>query len=369
MKSGLVLMGLLLAFASGCASQGTNYVFEVVDYHPGPVIKKGDPGTEENKYGFEGGMAFKFKGQYHMFTAEMAGEPAWVKMRLAHWKSKDGVGWERISTLYESSGVDDGSDSRAALWAPMPYYNEQEGRWNLFYVAYRCDPGRKDGWYVNYEGRIWRAVSTVPGIEGLDGPYKDVGVILEPGPDSDEWEGLQGTDSFHAYRVDDQWYGFYGSAHTEKATEPGGCDLWGVGLVKAATLAGPWKRLSELNPVPIDKVWVENPVVTQLEDGIYIAVFDGGPRGSFAYSVSEDGVHWGEGVAIALEPKVKRWWQNMRTPLGLIPEGDGLYTVFYTAFAPAWNDPDRFGNVGMVRLRLKKQAYTDYWLMAACDRI
>ena len=34
-------------------------ILEICGGHPGPVIKQGDPGTEDNKYGFEGGRAFK----------------------------------------------------------------------------------------------------------------------------------------------------------------------------------------------------------------------------------------------------------------------------------------------------------------------
>lgn len=84
------------------------------------VLQEGDPGTENNKYGFEGGRVFKFKNEYHWFTSETIDDPKWVKMKLAHWKSKDGLKWECVSTLYESSGEFTGTDPRAALWSPMP---------------------------------------------------------------------------------------------------------------------------------------------------------------------------------------------------------------------------------------------------------
>ena len=38
------------------------HTLKVVEVHEGPIIKKGDLGTEGNKYGFEGGRAFKYKG-------------------------------------------------------------------------------------------------------------------------------------------------------------------------------------------------------------------------------------------------------------------------------------------------------------------
>ena len=320
-------------------------ILEICGGHQGPVIKQGDPGTEDNKYGFEGGRAFKYKGEYHLFTAELIGDPIIVKLRLAHWKSKDGITWKRLSTLYESSGDHTGVDPRASLWAPMPYYNEKEKRWNLFYVAYRSKPNDPTGWYEGYEGRIWRAVSTVDGYDGLDGPYEDVGVILEPGPDSDPWEGLQGTDSFYAYQVGSEWYGFYGSAQTQTDVNPD-YPKWCVGLVKAPEMAGPWKRCSEMNPIKFHPVFGENPIVVKLKDGRYSATLDGGTPTQFGYSFSDDGIHWAKAAFVDLSLEFDQWWTLMRTPLGLIPEDDGTYTVFYTAYTKA-----NFASVGMVKLR------------------
>jgi hypothetical protein len=335
---------VLLAFLPVFGNETPACVFEVMEAPDGPVLRNGDGGTEDNKYGFEGGRVLKHHGMYHLFTAEMSGEPRWVKMRLAHWESPNGRVWRRVSTLYESSGEFAGKDPRASFWAPMPYYNDEEARWNLFYVAYRAKPDTKTSWYTAHEGRIWRAVSRTRGVDGLGGLYEDVGVVLEPGPESDAWEGLQGTDSFYAYPVENKWYAFYGSAHTQRWP----CSFWGVGLASAPTLAGPWRRCSTLNPVAIDDKWVENPVVSRLPDGTYIALFDGGYRGSFAYTLSRDGVHWEKGITIPLEPKVKKWWQLMRTPLCLIPEGKDVFTVFYTAWAPGGG----YCCLGVVKLRL-----------------
>ena len=114
-------------------------VLEVVAHHE-PVIKRGDPGTEDNRFGFEGGTVMKLDGQYQMFVAEMVGVPWNTKMRLAHWRSPDGIHWERISTLFESSGDYTGRDPHAAVWSPMPFYNKEEGRWNPFYVTYKSQP-------------------------------------------------------------------------------------------------------------------------------------------------------------------------------------------------------------------------------------
>ncbi len=288
-------------------------VFELAGGHEGPVIGKGDPGTEGNKYGLEGGCVLKEKGVYHLFTSELCGDPKWTKMRMAHWESTNGLKWQRVATLWESSGEYTGRDPRAALWAPMPIYNQAESRWNLFYTAYRSKPNEGDNWYANYEGRIWRAASKVSGREGLGGPYVDGEVILEPGADSGPWEGLQGADSFYPYRVGNRWYAFFGSAQTQSIQNTN-YPKWAVGLASAGQLAGPWKRCNERNPVVMNRVFVENPVVTRLKDGTYAAVVDGGPQGQFGYTVSKDGVTWSEVTYIDLTKKLKPWWSTMRTP-------------------------------------------------------
>ena len=330
---------------------GAGSVLTILDQPDHPLIKKGDPGTAENKHGFEGGSVVKLNGTYHLFTSEMVGDPLWVKMKLAHWTSRDKQAWKRVSTLYESSGNFDGTDPRAALWAPMPVFNDQDNHWELFYVAYRSQPDTAEKWLNNFEGRIWRAVSTRPGVDGIGGPYKDVDVVLEPGKDSDPWEGLQGTDSFYPFRVGDRWYGFYGSAKTEVRPVL----YWKVGLVSAPALSGPWKRLSAHNPVALDaRYGVENPIVTRLSDGQYIAVFDTlGLPDRIGYVLSRDGLEWSSAQYLVLD-KAKLWTKDLRTPLGLIPEGDGTFTIFYSG---SFDQPGygRFSGVGMLTVRLRNQ--------------
>lgn len=187
----------------------------LVRQHPTPVITTRTPGAEGNRFGFEGGRAVKVGDVYHLFTSEMVDDPMWVKMRLGHWTSRDRLAWTRAGTIRESSGNHTGQDSRAALWSPLPVWDEDERRWNLFYVAYKSAPSDGKRFLLDYEGRIWRAVSSVRGREGIGGPYEDVGIVMQPGPDSGSWEGLQGTDSFFPWRVGKSWYAFYGSARTE----------------------------------------------------------------------------------------------------------------------------------------------------------
>ncbi|HEY2471886.1 MAG TPA: hypothetical protein VGI45_29140 [Terracidiphilus sp.] len=292
-----------------------------------PILTVHSAGAEANKYGFEGGRVVKINGTYHLFTSEMVGDPHWVKMKLAHWSSRDRLHWRRVATVRESSGDFTGKDPKAALWSPMPIFNPAENRWNLFYVAYRAAPDTEREWLTNHEGRIWRSVSQEPGMNGIDGPYQDAGIVMQRGTDSDNWEGLQGTDSFFPYLVGDHWYAFYGSARTESLP----ISLWQVGLAEAPSLSGPWKRCSGSNPVNIEPRFIENPIVAHLSDGSYVAVYDNHQPNEVGYAFSHDGVHWGTGQHLAVQSGSGIWATEVRTPLGLVDEGNGLFTLFYTA--------------------------------------
>jgi len=324
-----------------------------------PVLTTRSPGAEGNKYGFEGGSVLKVNGAYHLFTSEMVADPEWVKMKLGHWVSPDAIHWTRRGTVFESSGNFTGEDPRASLWAPMPVFNTKDNRWELFYVAYRCAPDTPKQWLNNTDGQIWRAVSKTKGMNGIDGPYEDVGVILKPGSDSDSWEGLQGTDSFYPYQVGDVWYGFYGSAHTEALP----ISSWQVGLVKAPSLAGPWKRCSELNPLKIEGKFIENPIVTRLKDGTYLAVYDTDVKDAIGYTFSIDGVHWSAGQHLIVQKDSGLWASDVRTPLGLVPEGNNSFTLLYTAFEKGSGTPVAGSSipastaaVGMVKVLLQPVA-------------
>jgi hypothetical protein len=108
--------------------------------------------------------------------------------------------------------------------------------------------------------------------------------------------------------------------------------------------------------------FVENPIVSQLPDGTYIAVFDGGPDGwghhlpnMIAYSLSKDGLKWSEARYLPIETKVDKWWDIMRTPLCLIPEGNDIYTIVYAAI----DLKRRFHPMGMVKVKLNKEALAE----------
>jgi hypothetical protein len=336
---------------AGAREQG----LELVEQYPSPVLTVKLPGAEGNKHGFEGGNVVKLQGTYHLVTTEMTGEPVWVKTKLAHWSSNDRLHWKRVSTLYESSGDFSGQDPRAALWGPMFVYDEQAQKWNLVYVAYRAAPDTETEWRGNYAGAIWRAVSSAKGPAGIDGPYTDVGVLLRPDADSQPWEGLQGTDSFFPYPVGNHWLGFYGSANTEHKP----VEHWRVGLAEAAELAGPWKRCAGTNPVNLENRFAENPIVSRLEDGSYLAVYDTDINypNAIGYTWSSDGLHWMPGRSLVVQPKGNGFWaDSVRTPLGLVPEGHGLFTMFYTGYQKAPGSKDMgFGAIGFVSVKLQPQ--------------
>jgi hypothetical protein len=338
---------------------------EVVSGYDAPVLTKGTVGTEDNNHGFEGGTVIKLQDGYHLFTGEIAGEIMWTKSKLGHWLSKDGKDWRRISTIFNSTGDYTGSDPRATLWSPMPVFNERDNRWNFFYVGYRSKPDSGGIWLAEFDAHVFRAISRTRGIDGIDGPYEDVNLILNRDKESEAWEGSYGTDSFFPYLASDgKYYGFYGSAETRR--QP--MNLWQVGLASSKKLEGPWKRCTEINPLDNGLSFIENPVVTKLENGLYVAVVDAGYdslqlcRSAFGYIWSKDGIHWSKERLCYLEPKVPKWWRMMRTPLCLIKENDSIYTVFHTAFVTlhvkerkyttGFDVAQDWGSVGMLKVKL-----------------
>ncbi|WP_289660671.1 hypothetical protein [Flavobacterium panacagri] len=347
-------------------------LFEIIGGENKPVIDEGMSGTEEIQGGFEGGRVVKVGDTYHMFPTERAGEKGVdyyydrVKTKIGHWTSKDAIHWKRESTIYQASGVyavteDDNpmNDRRAAIWSYMPVFNEKANKWYGYYLAYTVSKEIEPN---HSFGRIWRCESTVDGINGIGGPYKDMGIIMEPGLDSQPWEGRQGVASFFPYKVGDKYFGFYSGAYPfnswadyPKKSGKG----WFVALAESKSLEGPWLRMNKgLEPIKtMHPLFVENPIVSQLPNGLYIAIFDGGPDGwghhlpnMIAYSLSADGVNWAEAHYLPIETKVDKWWDIMRTPLCLIPEGNDVYTIVYNAI----DLKRRFHPTGMVKVKLNK---------------
>ena len=352
------LLAALVASAGASPGNAPEPRLVLVRQHPTPVITTRTAGAEGIRYGFEGGRAVKVDGTYHLFTTEMVADPMWVKTRFGHWTSRDGLSWTRAETVRESSGEFLGKDPRASLWSPLPVWDAGDRRWNLFYVAYRAMAGDGTRFLLNHAGEIWRAVSTRKKPEGIGGPFEDIGVVMRPGPDSLPWEGLQGTDSFFPWHAAGGWHALYGSARTE--TSP--IAHWLVGPAVATSLGGPWRRVSEGNPAPIEAHFIENPIVTEVAGG-WIAVYDSETPDAVGWAWSPDGVHWEKGHALVVQPRAGEWSKDVRTPLGLVPEGGDRFTLLYTGFeqTPDWPRILAAGSstntcaVGMVEVRLEKQ--------------
>ena len=216
-------------------------------------------------------------------------------------------------------------------------------------------------------GRIARIDSAAPGRSGIAGPYQSGGYLDLPGP-RDAWEGPAREVSFFPYRAaNGGWLAFYGSNSAPEFIDPlskpqennAARILFHVGLASAPSLTGAWTRLSALNPVLMDPEFIENPVVTRLRSDLFCAVYDGGNMHAISYAFSRDGVRWEPEKLLEL-PDAPAWLHAMRTPLGLIDEGQETYTLYFTAFdgvnpdkvPPLWHDG--FGHVGRCTVALSE---------------
>ncbi|HEV8292194.1 MAG TPA: hypothetical protein VGP94_09730 [Tepidisphaeraceae bacterium] len=342
------LLLFLLLLCSCRATDPNSLSFSIVDQHPSPLISRSTPGAQDNKYGFEGGRVVLLDGIYHLFISEMNADPKWTKTRLAHWTSTDGFNFTRQSTLFDSSGDFTGADPRAALFLPMPVFDEELKRWTLFYSAFRSAPNQKDRWLINHDGRIYRALSQTAGRNGIGGPYKDIDIALQPDKNSDPWEGLQGVDSFFPFKIGHRnWLSFYGSAQTQKVPTT----YWAVGLASAPSLTGPWTRLSRINPILYPRA--ENPHVVQLKKNLYAAIYDAifetAPDSlKVPYTFSTDGLQWSETKYIQLSPGENNWIKQVRTPLSLIPIEHNTFLVYFTAA-----QPNGYSSLGRLMLKLR----------------
>ncbi|WP_213981501.1 hypothetical protein [Sphingomonas sp. dw_22] len=325
-----------------------------------PVIGPDDPQLAGNKSGFENGMTLKVDGVYHLFISEMFGRPH-LDLRIAHWTSPDAVHWTRKGTLMESKPGRSAENPFSEVWMQGMVFDAKADRWNLFYIAYRGGSTQHgESLNLDYEGVARRAVSRVPGKQGIDGPFDDAGPVMAPGgKDAALWEGQQGLDSFFAYPVGDKWVALHGS-HNHIPAAP-----WQVGVATAPSLTSTkWTRVPSEQPSPIEGLFIENPIVERLPNGHYMAVYDANhfaptqpdvpvkSTNSVGYSISEDGIHWHQGRSLVVQTtETSNWSSDLRTPLGLVSEGDGTYTLLYTGKMrdkPFWA-------IGRVRVKLTEE--------------
>lgn len=329
----------------------------LVEEAQAPVLGPDHAGLGNNKSGFETGVTLKVNGTYHMFISEMFGRPH-LDMRIAHWSSSDAVNWTRKGTVVESKPGRSPQNPRSEVWMQAMIFDKKTDRWNLFYIAYRGgDSSRGEGLNMDYEGTARRAVSQVAGIDGIGGPFKDAGIAMAPGgKDAAMWEGQQGLDSFFPYQVGNKWVALHGS-HNHFPVSP-----WQVGVATGKSMdSSVWTRVPSEQPSPIEGLFIENPIVNRLPNGRYIAVYDNNhfapnqpdiaakPNNSVGYSISKDGIRWHQGRSLVVQTTpASNWASDVRTPLGLVPEADGTFTLLYTA-----RMKDRpFWAIGRVRLKL-----------------
>ena len=305
---------------------------KMISEHTGPVIGVEHPDVlaTANKSGFETGQVVKIENTYHMFVNEMFDRPH-RDLRIAHWTSSDAVNWKRQSTIVNSIPGRTHANPRAEVWVTGVVFNEEENAWNIFYVAYRGgDESKGEIAGSDYQGRIWRAMSTVKGRNGIAGPYADMGIVMEPDANSQAWEGQQAVACFNPYKVGNTWYSPYDGHNYIPKTG------WPTGLAFAPKLNGPWIRMPEgFNPIRLADVFTENEVVTQLVDGRYLMIYDSFGDQEIGYSISTDGLNWTPETRVKVQSGKNKWAlpgdHYTRTPLCAIEEKDGTFTVVYTA--------------------------------------
>lgn len=333
-------------------SKATGKVLKLATEEKAPVIDATHPDVlaSANRSGFETGQVVKLNNLYHMFVNEMFDRPH-RDLRIAYWTSADAVNWKRQSTIVNSIPGRTPTNPRSEVWVNALIFNEEENAWNIFYTAYRAGDSTKGEIAGNdYAGRIWRAKAVVHGVDGIAGPYADMGIVLEPDADTQPWEGQQAVASFNPYKAGNTWYAMYdGHNHVPR----GG---WPTGMAFAANLNGPWKRMPEgFNPLRVVDEFMENAIVSQLKDGRYMMVFDSFGDQEIGYSLSDDGVNWGKEIRVKIQSAGNIWAEAgdhfTRTPLCAIEEADGTFTVVYTAMKQV--DGRRFYAIGKCSLAWK----------------
>lgn len=359
MKYCLFLSLQLLALNS-IAQYIPKWTFKVIQSSDSTVIDVNSKGAEGIAFGFESGRAVKVNGEYHIFISEMCGKPFWINMQFGHWKSTDRLNWSRVSTIAKSA-YQTKDKYKSAIWNPYPVFDSVDNVWRMFYGGYPY-PDKIDsmGFSANLNGVIWQSVSTVAGKNGIGGPYRDEKIILkQTDKDAGDWEGTFGDYTFTPFQVGKKWYAFFNSG--DPFTTP---RSWLAGLCFAPKLSGPWKRTGLVPGKIIEPkdLFQELVIVTTLPDVTYAAVYDGhNPYDDVGITYSKDGINWTKGEGIIVQNLKGNHWATggVRTPLGLIDEGNGLYTMFFSGYYGVPDDrkdkgfiPGDKSGIGFVVLKL-----------------
>jgi hypothetical protein len=313
-----------------------------------PVLSPSQPGLWKNlSGGFENGVVVKQSGVYHMVTT------GWSAGTYSHdiivqFSSPDKRTWTfggQVAGCHWENG-----EWYNPVAQPALYFSDEADRWELFHI-WCIEP--KVGWTPNCT--CVRTVSTVLGRSGIIGPWAEDGIVLSPAG-AQPWQDGKLDSISNPFLVGERYYVFIGSGF-DKTHTCGFC----VGLASGRNISGPFERVANGSATPLINGtsgtaegvvvhgWNENPLVLRLPSGVYVSVFDflrpevtTGHDHVFGFSYSTTGVDWPaeNGVAMSLLPhnassSTALWATRARTPLSLIDEGDGTYTMFYTGFAGA----------------------------------
>jgi hypothetical protein len=353
---------LLLCTSSSLFAQPKLAELKFVSVHPTPVIGKGYKGAEDVKFGFEGGTAVKVKGTYYIFTTEIFDVPKTAAVRLGRWESKDGINFTKKGIIAQTNfNWEDTKSHEMSPWSPNAVYDEDRKLWSVFHVGYSRKPNSTN--VFNMSGRIFRHDAVKKGVKGIAGPFKK-GDWLDIDDKPEWWEGPGKIVCFYPYKVGKEWWGFYGGNSVPEhisangSGNPNAKNIFYAGLAKAESgITSKWVRQPQLNPVQMNPTFVENSIVTKVAPNLYINLYDGGKIDKIAYACSSDGIHWGKEQVIIFDT-LPKWVKYTRTPLSLINEGNGIYTIYFTCFdginpekvEPLWHAG--YGSVGKLQVKL-----------------
>jgi len=315
------------------------YVMTVVESSTAPIITKNHPGSAGNVAGYENGHVIKTDdGKYHMLITEMfvdgnvAGQKHWSPARIAHWISDDGDSWVRHQQIVQGNAIY--QDPKENTWSPSWYWNASENRWNIFWRG---------------SNSVFRYRADTPGINGITGTYSEVNQIIPPmgGEIKSHWD-YDGIAAFsNVYTASDgKLYAFYGLVNQQLTYTN-----WYNALAYADDVDGPWTRVSKDFP---DLIFSENPYIYEY-DGMYFAVYDDlSYHHSIGYAWSEDGINW---TSKTLDLQGHTNWvsqvdltASVRTPMSLIKEANGNYTIFFTGH----NSSRNYYEVGKISVSMNK---------------
>lgn len=305
-------------------------VWRVVSESVCPLIDRSHAGSAGNECGYENGYVIEDeRGVYHMLITEMftrgtKNANGWIPARIGYWTSENGAAWTRVRTIVQ--GNDRTGDPREHSWSPSFFWNEREEAWEIY-------------WRGN--GAVFCLRSRQRGRAGIGAEYAECAKV---------WPPL--CDRAGKEREFASFGNIFRTKGGRKATfycyteEQNGRMQWLASLAFLDERTGRWCAESE-EPVFL---YCENPYVYEYGGNYYCVFDDLSCQRSIGIGFSEDGEHW-ESRVLDLTDSILwancSWYVNsVRTPLSLIREKDGSFTVFFTAA----EQKDGYFSIGKVQI-------------------